>query len=189
VGGASSGFGYNVADLVALATDGVAVKAKRPDTGCYYCSGLDAVDGNVITGGGSVSGLEFLFDSPPYPVDTSGTNPRVADCEHAMDTIRDASARLAALTPTQVFGDVSIGLGEKMTIDARGGAVIRMDSLRMASSPQKIYDYDPVVRFCESGDESQIAHLEVLMNDGDQVVINVPTLALGSCAQPTWRTA
>jgi thrombospondin type 3 repeat protein len=139
VGGASAGFGYNTADLVALAVDGTAVKAKRPAIGCAYCSGLDAVDGSVITGGGAVRGLELLFEAPPYPVDTSGSNARLDECRGAMAAMQQVSDRLAALPPIQTFGDVRLDIGESMTIDARGGAVIRMDSLRMASSPQKLF--------------------------------------------------
>jgi hypothetical protein len=186
VGGASSGFGYNVADLVALASGGVAVHAQRPATGCYYCEGFDSIDGPLITGGGRVAGLENLFIDPAIP-DTSGTHPRLGDCRRAMAAAADASARLAALPPTHVFGNVHIGIGEKVTIDARGGAVIQMDSLRMEGGRQTLFDVDPVVRACDSGFDDALSRLQILSNEGDQVVINVPSLTLGSCAQPDMK--
>ncbi len=181
VGGAGAGFGSDGADLVALAAQGTAVHARRPATGCYYCSGFDDVDGAVITGGGRIAGLENLYDPP---TDTTGNHPRLADCRRGLAAARTASARLAALPPTHVFGDVHIGIGERVTIDARGGAVINMDSLRMESARQTLFDVDPVVRWCDSGDERAVATLRVIANEGDPVVINVPDLTLGTCAQP-----
>ena len=173
-------------DIVALASAGTAVRLRPSPTSCLYCSGENDLFGAVITGGGAVKDPAGAGGSP----DTSGTSPRVADCQRALAAARDASMRLAALPPTQVYGDVSIGIGEKFTIDARGGAVIQMSSLRMKGSSHFILeDTDPVVKVCDSGSPDAVATLEVLSNEGDQVLINVPTLALGTCAQPDLKNA
>lgn len=101
-----------------------------------------------------------------------------------------------SLAPTQsvnvtvnlkVFGNVHIGIGESMTIDARGGAVIQMDSLRMEAARQTLFDVDPLVRWCDSGNDDAVAKLTVRSHDGDQVVINVGNVTLGTCAQPDMK--
>jgi hypothetical protein len=161
-------------NLIALETSREAVRYKRPAPYPGYPPSPDvSVGRDVATGGGFVVGT-------PYGVggvtDTSGTHPLLATCASAVGQARTASATLAALPPTQVYGNVVIKPGQSRQIDARGGAVIQMDSLVMKNG--KLDRYDGTC----FNDEATFASLEIDFDDGDQVVLNVGKLFLGNCA-------
>lgn len=170
------------ADLVALATTGTAVRFApffRTEFGDYPSY---FVSGELITGGGGVVGLEFteLRSGPP---DTSGTHPLLAECRQAFTDALAASARFAALPPTQVYGDIKVGIGEQVTIDATGGGVIAIKSLRMAGGATEYFD-DHVPSCSTAFDVT--SHFTVVANPGDQILLNVGKLRLGNCAQLVW---
>jgi hypothetical protein len=165
-------------DLVAVATSGRAIQflLPAPNTGSH---GSDAfVRGDVVTGGGFVRGAT---PNSASSVDVSGTDPRVATCRQAIADVEHASQVLAALPPTHVYGDVVIDNGQTFTIDARGGAVIKMDSLIMKGTRVTGNKLDG--RFCDE-DPSLTSTLDIVANSGDQVLLNVGRLVLGNCAAP-----
>ena len=111
----------------------------------------------------------------PIATDTTGTHPKLARCTDAMDDALAASAYFASLPPTHVYGDVDVGPGEEVVIDAGGGpglAVIDIGSLRVRGGPK-----DPV-----SGDCGPRANL--YFDGPENLVVNVrKTLEVGRCGQ------
>jgi hypothetical protein len=107
----------------------------------------------------------------------SGTDPRLDVCRWALDDAGTASARLAALAPTQVYGDIAIGIGEEVTIDATGGAVISIESLKMVGGKTEYFDGN--VPSCNTSFE-RTSHFTIVSNPEDQVLINVGKLRNGA---------
>lgn len=171
-------------DLVALANQGTAVAVRRPSWDGDQGSYLNSLGGSLITGGGKVVGVQY-FSQTEVP-DTSGTSPRLVECQAAIADALTASAALAARPPTHVFGKVVIKKAEVFTIDATGGAVINMESLTMSSAREIPYE-GPIKDCIYSMDEAST--LEIISDPGDQVVINVGRLRLGDCAHLYMRPA
>jgi len=111
-----AGVDYN---LVAVASSGRAALLKDTRYLETYVSGA------LITGGGTATLPPFAARS----IDTSGTSPRVAACNRALTASLSASDRLAALPPTQTFGDVFVKPGETLEIPVTSGSVINFNSL------------------------------------------------------------
>jgi hypothetical protein len=167
-------------DVVARASAGTAVVVRRPSRdGVFGDTYLNFLDGDLITGGGAVGGLQFVGNPVPTP-DMSGTNPRLADCETAVTDMAAASAQIAAMTPILTLGDVRIRRGELVTIDATGGGVVKMESLVMTGSREA--PVDGGIKDCYSSYE-EAASLVLKSNATDQVVLNVGKLQIGDCAR------
>jgi hypothetical protein len=117
-------------------------------------------------------------------IDTSGTHPQVGACRDALSDARAASAAFAAMTPTQSFGRITVPLGEIFTIDARGGAVVDIESLTLVG-PEisgKVGYGGYHNRSCYAVDFDEPSGLEVLYHPGDQVILNVERLTIGNCS-------
>ena len=145
------------------------------------------VEGVVATAGGAVNvppGLPF-----PITTDTTGTNPKLARCTDAMADALAASAYFASLPPTHVYGDVDVGPGDEVVIDAGGGpglAVIDIGTLRVVGGPQDPVSHDcgPRANLYFDGPENLVVNVrkslevgrcgEVSSFDHPQAVINVP---------------
>jgi len=174
-------------DVVARASQGTAVVVRRPSrhdpngNGDYF----NYLNGDLITGGGAVGGLQFVGSPVPTP-DTSGTNPRLADCETAVADMVAASAQIAAMTPILTLGDVEIGRGEFVSIDATGGGVVSMDSLVMKGSREA--PVDGGIKDCYSSFD-EAASLLLISGPTDQVVLNVGKLQIGNCARLLRQTS
>jgi hypothetical protein len=164
-------FHTSAAELVLTAADGTAVRFLAPPAS--YRGGDDAVEGNIRTGGGAVVGpVDLTGDA-----DTSGTHPLVGRCAQAMSDARSASATLAALAPTRVLGKVRVSSDDTFELDARGGAVIEMESLVLEGVRGQCPGFP---NSCDCFDS--VAALEIRRNPGDQVVINTGALSVGRCA-------
>lgn len=178
---ADIGFG-SAADLVVLATSGTAVRFAPVFHDQFGEDYPEYRVSRLITGGGEITGLQFV-DLNAGPPDTSGTHPRLAECQTALGDAVAASDRLAALPPTQVFGDIKIGINEEFTIDATGGGVIAIKSLNMAGGATAYFDDH--VPSCSTSFE-KTSHFTIVTNTGDQVLLNIGKLRLGNCARLTW---
>jgi len=169
--------------LVATRASGTALRLVAPPPRYSYTPNY--IDGEIATGGGGVVGPATFFvngteDHTGNHIDTSGALPQVQACRQAMTDAQAASIAFAALPPTQVMGAVRVGRGEVLTIDARGGAVIRMDSLKLEGAPGQCPGYRNI---CDCFQGSETSRIEFLRNAGDQLVLNVDKLAIGSCAR------
>jgi len=140
-------------DLIATARSGTAVVFTRT-TDC----GSSVV--NVITGGGKAL---LYTEVAPFMnqvdfVDASGNDPRVATCAAALAAASVASARFAALPPTQTLGDITVAFGAEYHIDVHGGGVVNIQSVTL-----------------EGGDYQRGygGFLVIDANSSDSVVINV----------------
>jgi hypothetical protein len=136
-------------------------------------------DGDLLTGGGGITGTPTEHFGA---VDTSGTDPRVERCRDAFDAARAASATFAALAPTLNLGKVYLRRDEVLFIDARGGAVVQLDSLTSDATGGRFAGENRLCdRAYEDGHEPPRIH--IVGNPADEVVINTPRLGLGSCTQ------
>jgi hypothetical protein len=160
---------------VADADTAIAIRAFRGEG----TSAANYFDGDLITGGGSVTGTPTTHHGV---VDTSGTDSRVGICRDAIDAAKAASAAFALLAPTQTLGSVHLRRDEVLSIDARGGAVVRIDSLRSDATGGRFAGES---RLCDPAfeDGHQPPRIHIFADPGDQVVFNVGRLDLGSCTQ------
>jgi hypothetical protein len=150
--------------LVATAAKGVAVKFRKITQGAQYRS---FVDGDLVTGGGSVVG-EFTPDDIDGTLDTTGLHPAVADCGQARIDALTASAEFAALPADRSFGPTTVAPFSDFEIIAAPGEVIHFDSLTL----QGEYDAD---------DPEMCDDQSVIEVDGGPAVINVDRLTIGNC--------
>ncbi len=101
----------------------------------------------IITGGGRATHA----DVPGYDsIDTTGTHPRVADCRATVAAAHAASARLAGLTPVHSYGNVTVGPGQQVTLDAHGGHIVDVQSITLLAGTLAsfyggtlVFDNDP----------------------------------------------
>src|SRR5262249_18044663 len=110
-------------------------------------------------------------------VDTTGTDPAVADCLGAIADARAASDALAALPATRELGSVTVRPDDYYELDATGGGVFHFTSLYLQSG--KTRDQG----FSECTNE---ADFTVYCNDGDSVILNVDRLRVEACAYVTF---
>ncbi|HYC55978.1 MAG TPA: thrombospondin type 3 repeat-containing protein [Candidatus Binatia bacterium] len=129
-------------DVVAMATSGDAIQVAA----------AAVENGDMVTGGGAVTGKPrdtilpgLAVDqvaggmtvaqsgNPAFIYDTTGTDPRVGECNDAQQDIDDGAALLDALPSTQNLGDVQIKVKQSLTLNATnvGGLnVIDFERLR-----------------------------------------------------------
>ena len=155
-----------------VATSNVGTAIRFTDTPPYAYT-TNEVDGDIVTGGGAVSGnstLEYLGGT----VDTTGAHPELAHCRDAMTNARRVSARFASLPPTQVLGDVHVGPGERVDITGAPGEVIQVGSLTVSGG-------------AAGQDCTNFSFTKppgVLNISGDSMVVNVNgKLQFGNCAE------
>jgi hypothetical protein len=168
--------------LVATQATGTAIVFRGPGGGDTYGHPYNEVNGSLATGGGAVK--DIWRDHPLIvegTLDTTGTHPAVAECVQAQGDSLAASQALAALPPTQTFGRLDIKAFDYFEIDARGGGVINIESLRIegAKLGHESGGYGSI-KWCDSADD--YGELYVYTNPGDQVVLNVGELKVGNCA-------
>jgi len=138
----------------------------------------------IVTGGGTVSGLQYLDDFF-YGVDATGQNQLVRSCGDAQAAIRAASQDFAGRSPTHSFGSITVRPGENYVMDLRGfqNPVVNLDALVLAptSSPYRL-------PYCDNYPGPENASLEILTDPGDhEIILNVAgTLRLGNCAWLDW---
>lgn len=141
-------------EVVALASSGTAVAFSDGDR----CLDTPGVAETVATGGGRV--LRSEAGNYVAVVDKTGAHPDVTRCGDCLMAARVASARFAALTPVQTFGNVTVRAGETFTVTAHDGDVLSFDSLTLLSgTPFTFHD--------EGG------QLAIDCGPDDQVVVNV----------------
>ncbi len=100
------------------------------------------IDGDVATGGGYIQ-------NPQYAdilgvIDTSGTNPKVATCQQAMNELTTVSATLASLPPTQTLGTIVVAPGNydaEITVGS-GRQVVNIDKIKLQTSPDEASELD-----------------------------------------------
>lgn len=106
-------------DLVCRATRGVAARFRAYKEDGDPTPGF-AVDGDVVTAGGRVRGVEGVDYDLFGTLAFDGNEPRVAACNQAVLDISTAGANLTALTPVQETFDSYI-VDENRTIAAGAG--------------------------------------------------------------------
>jgi len=150
--------------LVATAAKGAAVRFRKITPGAQYRS---FVDGDLVTGGGTVVG-DFTPDDIDGTIDTTGLHPLVAECEQAMIDALAASAQFAALPANRSFGPTTVEPFGTFEIDAAPGEVIHFDALTIRG------EFDPdFPGLCLDQTRIEI--------DGGPAVINVDRLNIGNC--------
>jgi choice-of-anchor A domain-containing protein len=113
------GFGSAPASLYdVLATNSTGTAASFGKLGRYDGYGASAY--TVATGGGAVKGIQNLTY---YAIDTTGTEPRIADCRQAITDMQSASTTLGALPPTGQLGTLIVA-GTEYDIDAGPGVTV-----------------------------------------------------------------
>jgi hypothetical protein len=169
VGGKAGGETSISGDLVATATSGVAVKFKGSKNYGYAYPGA-FIDGDLVTGGGSISGEEF----GEVAGSTSATvsDARVGACNQAVSDAAAASAAFAALTPTQTLTKLTVDKGNTYELNAGAGTyVISIDDVVL--KPLKYM----------GGAEGSILNIN-LDATTDTVIINVKgKLAVGTACE------
>lgn len=122
-------------DLIASATasQGLNCSGLKPGTTAICLGNTSSIAGACVTGGGGVSN-----PTDCATVDTSGTNPEVANLlPKAGPDAAAFSAFLAALTPTQTLQAISVASGGSYTITANAGLnVISVPSIVIGSGAQ-----------------------------------------------------
>lgn len=169
---------YGAGGIVATRSAKTAVKFP-PASGTTDPS-ANYVEGPIITGGGSVVG-EISPGDVQGPIDTSGADPAVADCNQALADARAASDAFAAMPPTRSLGSIDLlwdGNGDN--IQAAPNEVIQIDSIRLAGAPYGLggyynYHYNSYISLCAYGGAS-------LSISGGPAVVNVSRLDVGACA-------
>jgi hypothetical protein len=167
--------------LVSLQTSGSAVVFRHPrlQEPCYE----NAVN-HVVTGGGEVVSRGTV--SPDvHTVDTSGGHPLLASCAGAMADMVAVSDAIAAMPARQTIDRLVIGRNEEVVLDARGGGVIRIGSLRMRGIRGQVREgYNNQCWYAygyQSGYDSA-PQLWIDADYDDEVILDVGDLSLGDCA-------
>ena len=151
--------------LVATATDGVAARFTRGTIN--FSTGWNHVYGDLVTGGGSVKGIDPQQDVDGT-VDTSGTNPAVAQCRQAMVDAQAASDFYASQPAARDLGSLTIPRFTTYSIDAAPDEIIHIAALDVQGG------FDPQ-------SPSLCYHETTLDLTGGPAVINVDRLELGPC--------
>ena len=158
--------GLSPGNVIATKATGTAIRFPpvNPNAVLYY----NEIDGDVVTAGGAVKGIPPI-DNSQSVVDTTGTHPALAGCLQAMADARRASAKLAALPPTQVLGNVHVRPGQFFEIIGGPNEVIQIDSLHLEGGATNL--------FCNRSSAGELDF------EGGPMVINVTgRVQFGSCA-------
>ena len=125
-------------DVVAAAPTGTALKFKGYKYYGYSYPGV-FVAGDIATGGGTIKGQNYV--ELGGVIDTTGNHIQIADCANAITDVKNASATLAALPPTQTLGDVFIGNGDTYTINVGTAETEVIEINKLVIKPRKYYGY------------------------------------------------
>jgi hypothetical protein len=159
---------HSLDDTTASGSVGTVAKFKSKGYAGYngYAT---AIEGDLATGGGGISGEDFVFVAGT--TDTTGTHPGVAPCAQVLASLPALNATLGALPATQTLGSQVFRDGSYHAINVTGPGihVIFMSDLKLSA---KTYD-----------GYAQPTELEIVVDPAaTSVIINVGRLQIGhSC--------
>ncbi len=166
------------ADIVATARTGAAVRWRMPPPRLQYYDFYNNAYGDIVTGGGRVVGPYDAGSPDDYAVDTTGTNPAVAECLEAMTDASALSDDLAGAAPTQVFGDIEVAANQESEITIHPNDVVQINRLVLhdAALSRQPHGKGYYERVCaEYGAYFSIA-------GSGPAIINVDELQIGACS-------
>jgi hypothetical protein len=169
-------FPYDDGHIVATSPSGTAVRFDRHRTPEDH-QVPNSLDGEVITGGGRVTGIPDLNEEDEQPLyDTTGSRPEVQSCRTAMVDAVTASDEFAALPPDLSFGNVFAPKDDQTYLDLRGASTVQIDSIVVQPGKLLRYQY-ALPHLCdEDGGD-----LTFDVDPGTVTVVNVERLDIGNC--------
>ena len=151
--------------IVATESDSTAIRFTHGTIAFSTC--WNAVYGDIVTGGGAVTGIDPICVDGT--VDTSGTNPLVADCNQAFTDRQTVSDFYASQPPSRDLGSITVAAFDTYTLDLAPNEVVHFDSITVKGG------YDPEFRLLCYG------YTDVVITGGPGIV-NVDDLDIGPCS-------